>query len=348
MQPKGYIQIELTSRCNLSCAACPHGVDSVKLQERDMPVEVFEQMVDATIRPGRHYHLQGWGEPLLRKDLPDLARFVADRGGLPSVTTNGTLITADLAENLVQAGLDFITISLAAGRPDIQRENRPGAELQTILEAFRKLKKAKKKHRRMRPRLVASFELTRAGIDSFGKAVKLLKKAGAERVIAIHPILASTSAQEANLLIGLSDPGEKETAMRALRRASLAAMWRSISFYCEPLESKIMPVCREDPLCSLFVGASGDISPCAFLGLPVAESFTARYLGWQVKRDRVSMGNLRQSRIAEIWDSREYRAFRQAYLARKVEAEQKGPLLGVELESPLPDPCRGCIRALGY
>jgi len=331
----GYIQIEVTSRCNLSCAACPHGAHGVTLDDRELPRELFDRLVESTIRPGQRYHLQGWGEPLLRQDLPDLARFIADRGALPSVTTNGTLITRELAERLVTAGLDFITISLAAGRPESQIESKPGAELGRILEAFRRLKIARKQKNLKRPLLAASFELSSAGIGSLDRAVKLVKKAGAERVIAIHPILALTADQEAYLLARPLDEREKAAALRSLRRAARAAMWRSISFYSEPLEPEFMPVCREDPLGSIFIGASGEISPCAFLGLPV-------------EGKGLSMGNIRQSHIADIWHSAEYSDFRQAYQERKEEAERRGPLLRGELESPLPAPCRGCRRALGY
>ena len=103
----GYIQIEVTSRCNLSCSACPHGAPGLNLDDQEIPRVIFDRLVESTIRPGQRYHLQGWGEPLLRGDLPELARFIADRGGLPSVTTNGTLITAELADRLIGSGLDF-------------------------------------------------------------------------------------------------------------------------------------------------------------------------------------------------------------------------------------------------
>jgi MoaA/NifB/PqqE/SkfB family radical SAM enzyme len=344
----GYIQVEVSSRCNLACSACPHGVRSLVLEDRLMPRELFERLVETTIRPGQRYHLQGWGEPLLRKDLPDLARHIVARGGIPSLTTNGTLVTAETAERLMDAGLDFITISLAAGRPELQIESKPGAELGTILQAFRRLKKARKSRRLTRPLLAASFELSRRGLASFRTAVKVVKKAGAERIIAIHPILAVTAAQEADLLTGLPDEREMEHAAQDIRRAARKAMWRSISFYCEPLEPEIKPVCREDPLGSMYVGASGDISPCAFLGLPVGNAYSARHMGKEVRRARLSMGNLNQADAAEIWDSPKYRQFREAYLARKEEAEAKGPILRGEIEAPVPGPCLVCLRSQGY
>jgi MoaA/NifB/PqqE/SkfB family radical SAM enzyme len=332
----GIVQLEVTSRCNLSCPACPHGAVGDGLLLRDMSNELFDRVVDQTVRPGRRYHLQGWGEPLLRDDLPDLARSIVERGGLPSATTNGTLITPDLAGALVEAGLEFITISIAGGRPESQRSNRPGAELETVLGAFRELRRAKKRQRRTKPLLAASYELTRSSVGSLPDAIAKLKKAGAQRLIAINPILAITAAQESNLLPGATDPAEKKRMLRALRGAAVATMWRSLPYHCDPVEADPRPVCREDPLGSLFIGAGGDVSPCVFLGLPAQKTTTAR------------MGSLRRSSLVEIWNGSEYGEFRKAFLARREAAQRGSPRAQSEPEPPLPEPCRGCLRGLGY
>ena len=63
-------------------------------------------------------------------------------------------------------------------------------------------------------------ELTRRGIDLLASAVPLLKKAGAQRLIAINPVLTLTSEQEQELLCRLPDKGEMKSALRSLRRAA--------------------------------------------------------------------------------------------------------------------------------
>lgn len=335
MQPTGYIQLELTSRCNLACAACPRSAAGMQLLQQDMPPEIFERAVEETIRPGRHYHLQGWGEPLLREDLPELARSIRERGGLPSITTNGTLLTEELAGRLVGAGLEFITISFGDGRS--------GVTVEDVAGALRLLKREKRRRGASQPLLCASFEMTRSGVDIFRTAVGALKRAGAERLIAINPILVLTAEQEANLLSGISNLGEKKSALWTVRRAALAAMWRSIPFHIEPIEPRMPAVCREDPLGSLFIGPSGDVSPCVFLGLPCDGDYAARFLGRDVRRRRVVMGSLRDSSLAQVWNSDGYRDFRNAFEARHgAGSKSEGS------RPPLPGPCRECLRSLGY
>jgi MoaA/NifB/PqqE/SkfB family radical SAM enzyme len=332
----GIVQLEVTSRCNLSCPTCIHSVASRALLRRDMPREIFDRAVDATVREGQRYHLQGWGEPLLRRDLPELARSIVDRGGRPSVTTNGTRINPDLAAELVEAGLEIVTISIAGGDAEAQRSNRPGSDLERILDAFRTLEAAKKRQRSKRPLLAASYELTRSGVPSLPDLVGALKKAGVQRLIAINPILVLSAEQERNLLVDVTDPAEEESLLRALRRAAVATMWRSLSYHCEPvLEPALRRACPEDPPNSLFIGAGGDVSPCAFLGIPTEGTLSARFLGRDVPWKRVSMGNLNE-------------AFRTAHLAQATETKTGSPPIGSEPAASLPEPCRGCLRALGY
>jgi len=53
------------------------------------------------------------GEPLLRKDLPKLVRYISDLGLEVALTTNGSFLKREVAR-LVEAGLDRVTISLDA------------------------------------------------------------------------------------------------------------------------------------------------------------------------------------------------------------------------------------------
>ena len=53
------------------------------------------------------------GEPLLRKDLPKLVRYISDLGLEVALTTNGSFLKREAAR-LAEAGLDRVTISLDA------------------------------------------------------------------------------------------------------------------------------------------------------------------------------------------------------------------------------------------
>jgi MoaA/NifB/PqqE/SkfB family radical SAM enzyme len=52
------------------------------------------------------------GEPLVRRDLPELAAFAVEKGMRAVISTNGTLITSTMAHTLKKIGLSYVGISL--------------------------------------------------------------------------------------------------------------------------------------------------------------------------------------------------------------------------------------------
>ncbi|ACK71765.1 molybdenum cofactor biosynthesis protein A [Gloeothece citriformis PCC 7424] len=111
-----YLRISLIDRCNFRCQYCmPEGteLDYVLLQDLLTHDELLTLLRDVFIPVGfRKFRLTG-GEPLLRPGVVDLVREIAT---LPetedlAMTTNAFLL-ADLAEDLYQAGLRRINISL--------------------------------------------------------------------------------------------------------------------------------------------------------------------------------------------------------------------------------------------
>jgi radical SAM protein with 4Fe4S-binding SPASM domain len=233
-------------------------------------------------------------------------------------------MTDDLAAALVEAGLEVVTFSISGGEPEVHRRNRPGSDLKRVLDAVRMVRQAKRRAGTGSPLIASSYELTRNGMETLSRAVHSLKSAGVERLIAIHPILTLTREQRGNLILDIEDPGERESMLRSLRRAAAATMMRSLSFDYEPVEPVPGAACREDPVHSLFVSATGDVAPCAFLGVPVVGEGTP----WR----RFSMGSLHRQNLREIWNSPAYIDFRRGHSG----------------EGPLPEPCRNCPRARGY
>ncbi|MGB7442090.1 MAG: GTP 3',8-cyclase MoaA [Coleofasciculaceae cyanobacterium] len=116
MNTVDYLRISLIDRCNFRCHYCmPEGteLDYVLRQELLTHEELLKLLKEVFIPVGfRKFRLTG-GEPLLRPGVVDLVRDIAS---LPqtedlAMTTNGFLL-ADLAEELYQAGLRRINISL--------------------------------------------------------------------------------------------------------------------------------------------------------------------------------------------------------------------------------------------
>lgn len=80
--------LEITNICNLSCVFCPKN----KREKRRMTVAQFEALTDALRGQVRFLYLHLMGEPFLHPDLDLFVRRAKDKGFVPIVTTNGTLL----------------------------------------------------------------------------------------------------------------------------------------------------------------------------------------------------------------------------------------------------------------
>ncbi len=114
------LRISLTDRCQFRCRYClpAEHVDVMRQQSRPENHLSFDEIIQAVkafARIGVNKIRLTGGEPLLRKNVPDLVRRLKAIGGIKDValTTNAALLEPHL-QPLIDAGLDRITISLDA------------------------------------------------------------------------------------------------------------------------------------------------------------------------------------------------------------------------------------------
>ncbi|WP_366922896.1 GTP 3',8-cyclase MoaA [Metallumcola ferriviriculae] len=109
-----YLRVSVTDRCNLRCCYCmpEEGVEQLSRDEI-LSLEELERIIRAGSNAGiRRVRITG-GEPLVRRDVSTLIKKVSLMPGIKdiSLTTNAILL-ADLAEELKEAGLKRVNISL--------------------------------------------------------------------------------------------------------------------------------------------------------------------------------------------------------------------------------------------
>ena len=128
------LRIALTSRCNLRCLYCHHE------GEVEPNGEISDEMVVGVARAAaalgvRSLKLTG-GEPLLRQSLAGLVAQMHPTLKI-SLTTNGIYL-AEQAEELAQAGLDRVNVSLDSLQPEVYRTITGGLEgdLERVLQGL--------------------------------------------------------------------------------------------------------------------------------------------------------------------------------------------------------------------
>jgi 12,18-didecarboxysiroheme deacetylase len=101
----------VTRRCNLKCIHCYSSSQNVQYSD-ELTTQEGKRLIDDLAAFGSPVLLLSGGEPLLRQDLPELAKYAVDRGLRVVISTNGTLITRKLAKIYSDIGLSYIGVSL--------------------------------------------------------------------------------------------------------------------------------------------------------------------------------------------------------------------------------------------
>lgn len=142
------ICLEITNACNLKCPICPMNTGKVTRKKTFMSKADFDEILEKYSGYMYKVNLSHHGESLLHPDLIYFINRLHEKNISCSITTNATLLTKELSEKLLNAGLDEIMFSFDSIDKKVYESIRSGASfdktLNNVIE-FLKLKTARKK-----------------------------------------------------------------------------------------------------------------------------------------------------------------------------------------------------------
>lgn len=166
VKPPLWLLAELTYRCPLQCPYCSNPLDFAK-QEKELTTAQWIKVFEEAREMGAVQIGFSGGEPLVRKDLPELIRAARDLGFYTNLITSGIGLTEKKIDAFAQAGLDHIQISFQASDEELN------AALAGNAKAFQqKLAMAKAVKAHGYP-MVLNFVLHRHNIDQIDKIIDL-------------------------------------------------------------------------------------------------------------------------------------------------------------------------------
>lgn len=177
----------VTRRCNLRCVHCyAHAKDRVDRDE--LTTEQGKSLLDDLAAFGVPVVLFSGGEPLARKDLPELASYAVGKGMRAVISTNGTLITPGVARTLKQIGLSYVGISLD-GMQEVNDRFRavPGA-FRAALEGIRNCQAAGIK-------VGLRFTVNRFNVQEIPSIFALIEEMDIPRVCFYHLVYAGRGSE---------------------------------------------------------------------------------------------------------------------------------------------------------
>ena len=120
------------------------------------------------------------GEPFFNKDIYEMIKKAKEKGIYTATSTNGQLITADVANKIVESKLDKIIISIDGAKQESYEKYRIGGDLAKVIDAIKYIREAKKNANAKTPKIVAQMLIFSHNEDEIYETKTLALRSGAD------------------------------------------------------------------------------------------------------------------------------------------------------------------------
>jgi radical SAM protein with 4Fe4S-binding SPASM domain len=291
------VVFNITRTCNLRCIHCYSDSEAKAYEGELAPAEVRGVLDDLAAFRVPAVLFSG-GEPLIRPDIFDLIEYARGKGLHAVLSTNGTLITPEIARRLVELKLAYVGISLDSATPEVHDRFRGVAgAFERTMRGFRNCVEAGQK-------VGLRLTLSRPTFENLDNVFDFIERERINRACFYH--LVPTGRGKRVLDLSLAES----------RRAMNTILHRTRDYHRRGLPIEILTVDNhcDGPYMYLKMKAEGDpraeevyemlrwnggglyssgvgIGCIDFYGNVHADQFWMHY----------SLGNVRQRRFSEIW-----------------------------------------------
>ena len=168
----------MTRRCNLKCIHCYSNSADIDYPD-ELSTEEGKKLINDLAAFGSPVILFSGGEPLLRRDLLELAQYAKDKGMRAVISTNGTLITKDIAAKLQKVGLSYVGVSLDGIEKTHDRFRGKKGAFAAAIEGIRNCREAGIK-------VGIRFTVNKHNLADVKEMFQLLRKEKIERLCFYH------------------------------------------------------------------------------------------------------------------------------------------------------------------
>jgi len=291
-----------------------------------MSAETFARVLEGirSFRPTPSVLFGGYGEPLAHPQIFEMVLQARRAGAQVELITNGILLSKAAAQNLIDAGLDRLWVSLDGATPASYADVRLGAALPDVTANLKQLQELRSSLGADRPRLGIAFVAMKRNIGDFPGLVQLGKSLGADRYSVSHVLphtpelrsemLYTPSAGRDNLAPAPNSPHFALPRLDPDLAASLPLVEglgrsRTLSIAGQEIHGGANR-CPFIEKASVSIRWDGAVSPCLAL-----LHTHASYLGDHVRKSNAfAAGSLAERSLAEIWQDPSYRSLRERLL----------------------------------
>ena len=296
-----FIEIEVTTRCNLKCTMCEHTYWNEP--NRNMSFDEFKKIIDQFKL--KWIGLTGIGESLLNPDFLKMLEYCKTKSKgstFIELYDNFYFIDEKTAKKLIEMEIDKIFISLDAATKQTYEKIRVGSNFDRVINNVRNFIKLKQAARGKYPRLDFHFIISKQNIHEVLPYIKLVHSLRNKEKVSIQfTRMLHEFKETADLFVKIPE----ELVLAAKKRAkefNIQLSWNANV----PANKPPISQCTEWIMPFVFV--TGHVIPCCSGNEAGQREFQKKY----------SLGNIFEKPFKEIWYGEKYKKFRQMIHEGKV------------------------------
>ena len=340
------LQVESAISCNLRCVMCPWKEISKKAENRGLMSQEVWDAIRPYLPEVKSVDFTGGGEPLLQ---PKLVEWIADahRAGCETgILTNGLLLKEQKARQIIEAGIDWICISMDGATKQLYEEIRVGSSFERVCENIAGI-------HRLRagavPKTMINFVLMNINFHQVEEIVRLAARLGVNQVNFKQCDVIRGELGKGYGLFATKETKEIRRLKKSLSKARRLAKKLGLHTTTFSFTPEEQPVCDQDPRDSLFIRHDGAVAPCINLAIGGPTTF----LGTGVEMPVVHYGRLPQQDLITLWETSTCKFYRDRFENRVTTHDDRlvDSLVGASTSrekalkaavDAMPDPPEGC------
>lgn len=312
---------EITHKCNYACKHCCSSSGNMDTTQELSYPEVLTVLDQLEVLEVEEIYYSG-GEPFSRDDMLPILTETKKRNIIANVSTNGSYLTAQLAERLREIGVNLIHISLDSRNRETYNHFRGGNYFDRTVKAIQEAKYAGLYVR-------VGAVIWRGNVDQLEELIEFMRSLRVDELVF-------------NWLVAVGRLRENREVQVPLERFNLVTEWiqRARERYADSIRISMHrseryqedgSACRGGESI-LYITPKGNISPCS----------------WIAKLDpaMVTTETLREKALMELLESAEFKAWRRMLAERGSRCHAGCPAICLEREGtyfsedPLLEPLR--------
>jgi len=341
------LQVEPALACNLRCVMCPWREIAQNLENNGLMSPAIWEAIRPHLSEIQSIDFTGGGEPLLQPDLPEWVDEAHAAGCETGFLSNGLLLKKERLQRILDAGVDWICISMDGADAQMYEKIRIGSNFERVCENVANI--AQMRTGKV-PRSMINFVLMDLNIHQAEDIVRLASRLGVDQLNFKQCEVIRGESGKGHGLFGAEETKDIRRLKKSLEKARRLAKKLKVTTTTFAFTPEERPVCVQDPRDSLFIRYDGLAAPCINLAIGGPSTF----LGEEVHIPDVHYGRLPDSDLMELWQTETCRFYRRQFEKRAKAHEQAiiNSMLNTsgsnrlkalqKANEAMPEPPRGC------